>query len=73
METSNATIRFMIAANVITRLSHYISARDIVNLLLLCGARFFHELHRPYYRESFPTNNKKSIQTQKFSTTNDLH
>ena len=40
------------------RVSHYVSARDTVNLLLLCGAGFFCELHRPHYCESFPTNNR---------------
>ena len=27
----------------------------------------------PHYRESFPANNKKSMQMRKFSTANDLH
>ena len=31
------------------------------------------ESHRPHYRESFPANNKKSMQMWKFSTPNDLH
>ena len=37
------------------------------------GAGFFRELYRPHYRESFPANNKKSMQARKFSTANDLH
>ena len=54
---------FTIAANVITRVLHYVSAHDTVNLLLLNDSGFFRELHRPHYRESFLANNKKSMQT----------
>ena len=59
--------------NVITHLSHYVSARNTVNLLLLNGSGFFCELHRPYYRECFHANNKKNMQARKFFTANDLH
>ena len=63
--TSNATIRsqfFHNSRSLPTSVSHYVSACDTVNLILLCGAGFFRELHRPHHRESFPTNNKKSMQ-----------
>ena len=54
---------FTIAANVITHVSHYVSAHGTVNLLSLHGAGFFHELHRPHYCKNFPVNNKDSMQT----------
>ena len=56
--------------SVITRVFMHMST---VNYLL-CGAGFFRELHTEAMQlQSFPVNNKKSMQLQKFSTANNLH
>ena len=66
---------FRILPLIHSAITRYLMHVSTVNYLFLHGAGFFSELHNDPIcnRESFPANNKKSMQPRKFSTANDLH